>query len=452
MNIGFIRKNIELVKQNQQNRFASVEIISEILELDNQWKELILKMDIMKSKKNIMSNNFRIIIDESADDKLYIDDLEKFIHNITNINIKQYKMKRATFDIIYSHITTLANNYEKNKLIIEAERNKLIHKVGNMLLPEANISENEDNNVIIDIVTNTDESITKNVIHKLSHIDLLTKFKLVDYDKGIKLAGNRGYFLTGFMVKFNQALIRYACDFLEKYDYKLMDTPQIIKSDIISKICQLEDYEDTLYKLDNQDKFLIATSEQPLTGYFSDTHYSDKSNLPIKFAGISSCFRKETGAHNRNTRGIFRVHQFTKVEQFCVTHKEESSAMFSSMMDLSRKFYDSLGISYRVINIASAALNNSAAVKYDLEAWFCGSKEYMELVSCTNTTDYFSNKINCTYQDGANKENVHMLNCTLCANTRTLCCLIEAYQTDTGFIIPIVLRPYLDNLEEYICE
>jgi seryl-tRNA synthetase len=159
----------------------------------------------------------------------------------------------------------------------------------------------------------------------------------------------------------------------------------------------------------------------------------------VKLCGISTCYRKETGSHGKDTLGMFRVHQFEKVEQFCVTKANESWEMMETMINNSKEFYDSLGLSYRVVNIVSKELNNAAGMKYDLEGWFPGSGKYRELVSCSNTTDYFSRKIKCLTLDG---EYSHMLNSTLCANTRTLCCILETNQCDDGVLIPKILQKY----------
>lgn len=220
--------------------------------------------------------------------------------------------------------------------------------------------------------------------------------------------------MTGFGVRLNQAIINYALDCLEKANYKLMETPHMVTRELMGKISQLSDYDETLYKLEGHDKYLIATSEQPLTAFFSDKIYSN-TDLPIKFGGLSSCYRKEAGAHARHTRGIYRVHQFEKVEQFCVTEPEKSWEMFESMIQVSKDFYASLGLKFRVVNIVSGALNNAASMKYDLEAYFPGSKEWCELVSCTNVLDYFSKRINLK---NTKQTYLHMLNCTLTANTR----------------------------------
>ena len=177
----------------------------------------------------------------------------------------------------------------------------------------------------------------------------------------------------------------------------------------------------------------------------------DKKNLPIKHAGFSTCFRKEAGSSGKDTLGIFRVHQFEKIEQFCITTNEnnESWKLMEEMIKTSEEFYQSLGIEYRIINIVSGALNNAAAKKYDLEAWFPVSKCFKELVSCSNCTDYQSRNIECLIGqvDGEGYDKVknysHMLNATLCAVTRTMCCICETHQTEKGVKIPDVLVSFV---------
>jgi seryl-tRNA synthetase len=234
-------------------------------------------------------------------------------------------------------------------------------------------------------------------------------------------------------------LINYALDFLEQKSYKLMYTPHFMKHEKISQVCQLSEFEETLYKIQDSDLYLIATSEQPMTAYFADKQVS---NLPIKMCGISTCYRKEAGRHGDDTLGIFRVHQFEKVEQFCITAPDKSWEMMEEMDKTAQEFFESLGLSYRVVNIVSSALNNAASMKYDIEGLFKGTGLYRELVSCSNTTDFFSRKIKT--KCGPN-EFAHLLNSTLCANTRTLCCLLETYQVEDGVIIPEVLKKYYNK-------
>jgi len=213
----------------------------------------------------------------------------------------------------------------------------------------------------------------------------------------------------------------------------------------MKKVAQLEEFDESLYKVQGDEEvYLIATSEQPICALHAGEALNPKT-LPIKYAGYSTCFRKEAGSSGRDVLGIFRVHQFEKVEQFCITSPEKSWEMHETLMTQTEEFYQSLGFTYQIVSIVSGALNNAAAKKYDLEAWFPGLGKYRELVSNSNCTDYQSRRLNIKYgtDQGNEKTFVHMLNCTLTATERTLCCVLENYQTEKGIIVPEVLRPYL---------
>jgi len=240
-------------------------------------------------------------------------------------------------------------------------------------------------------------------------------------ERGTKISGHRGFFLTDNGVDLNQALINYGLDFLRKRGYKKIQTPFMMRKDMMSKTAQLDQFDEELYKVtgDEDDKYLIATSEQPISAFHSDEWFDrPEQQLPIKYAGYSTCFRKEAGSHGKDTWGIFRVHQFEKIEQvctlllvamlyrpfdsissslssplptsyqFCITDPASSWDMLDTMLGNSEAFYQSLGLPYQVVAIVSGALNNAAAMKYDLEAWFPFQGEYKELVSCSNCTDY----------------------------------------------------------------
>jgi len=281
------------------------------------------------------------------------------------------------------------------------------------------------------------------------------KLDILDQERGAKVAGHRGFFLINDGVDLNQALITYGLDFLRKQGYKKVMTPFMMKRSEMSKTAQLSEFDEALYKLEggadgDDEKYLIATSEQPLSAYHSDEWFeSPATQLPLRYAGYSTCFRKEAGSHGRETWGIFRIHQFEKVEQFCITDPETSWKMFDSMIAHSEAFYQSLGLPYQMVAIVSGALNNAAAKKYDLEAWFPYQAEYKELVSVSNCTDYQSRslEVRCGIkkQNETRKNYVHMLNGTLCATERALCCIVENYQTPEGLRIPEVLRPYMQG-------
>ena len=225
-----------------------------------------------------------------------------------------------------------------------------------------------------------------------------------------------------------------------------------MKQSIMQETCQLSDFEENLYKVVGQSAdepmYLVATSEQPISALHRQ-EWIEPADLPIRYAGVSSCFRKEAGAHGRDVWGIFRVHQFEKVEQFCITTPEKSWEMHEEMIKIAETFYKDLELPYRVVNIVSGELNDAAAKKYDLEAWFPGYEAYRELVSCSNCTDFQSRglEVRLAIKNTKEKVYVHMLNATLCATERTMCCILENYQTPEGVRVPKVLQPFMGGKE-----
>jgi seryl-tRNA synthetase len=231
--------------------------------------------------------------------------------------------------------------------------------------------------------------------------------------------------------------------------YDVVQPPYFIKKDMMEKTCEIGDFQENLYQLENNEAYLIATSEQPISVMYSD-EWLKKADLPIKYCGYSSCFRKEAGSSGKDVWGIFRVHQFDKIEQFVICEPEKSWEMHEEMIKVAEEFWKSLGIPYRVVSIVGGALNNAAAKKYDLEGWFPGYGAYRELVSCSNCTDYQSRAVNVKFGtkkqgESSEKNLVHMLNATLCATGRAMCAIVENYQTEEGVKIPEVLQPYLGN-------
>ena len=242
--------------------------------------------------------------------------------------------------------------------------------------------------------------------------------------------------------------MKFALDFLQKKGYTPMWTPFFIKHEIIKAAAELADFEEQLYKIHDEDLFMIATSEQTLAAY----HYNeiiDPERLPIKYAGISSCFRREAGSHGKDTLGIFRVHQFEKVEQYVFCKPEDSWEIHDELIENAEELYKQLELPFRIVNIASGELNDNAAKKYDLEAWFPASETYRELVSCSNCTDYQARKLKIRMGKVGSKEEkqiLHTLNSTAIATERTICCILENYQNkDHSITIPNVLQKYMNG-------
>lgn len=473
MSIKGIRGNPQKFKENQKNRYSDPNIIDIILEVDakcvkedymisrlNQIKKIVTghirqaKNKIGDEHDNVQNLNEKckfFEVEELAND--IFDSLLSTIYDyaqtnkIKNIDGILSKLNRNELIVLSKYITKKLNNIDNTT---KRNRDALIDNLCNILHKDVPINSDETYNTII-------YEKKSELRQKYNHVDLCIKLDIIDTIHGSKLAGNRGYFLKGLGVKLNMALMMYAMDFLAKKGYKQMYVPHFLNSDVMEKLCQLQDFDETLYKInigeldkdsnESSTKYLIATSEQPLTGFYMDYKFKP-GELPVRFCGISTCYRKETGRHGRDTLGIYRVHQFEKTEQLCITEASESENMFNEMINNAQEFYDSLGLSYHVVAIVSGALNNAAAIKYDLEGYFAGSGTYRELVSCSNCTDYFSRKLNIKDKYG---NYVHILNSTLCASTRTLCCILEQYQTEKGVSIPETLKRYMHDIElDYI--
>ncbi|CAL1374835.1 unnamed protein product [Linum trigynum] len=411
--------NPEIIRESQRRRFASVEIVDEIIELDKKWRQCQFQLDNMRKDFNKMNKQ----VYQHKKDNLDITELMK--------SIEEHKQQMAV-----KEDEVLA---DKKALYVKLET------VGNLIHDSVPISKDEANNAVIRVWGE------KRTEQKLkNHVDLVELLGIADTKKGANIAGGRGFYLKGDGVRLNQALINYGLDFLDKRGYTALQTPFFMRKEVMAKCAQLAQFDEELYKVtgEGDDKYLIATAEQPLCAYHIDD-WIQPTDLPIRYAGYSSCFRKEAGSHGRDTLGIFRVHQFEKVEQFCVTSPNgtDSWDMHEEMIKNSEDFYKSLNLPYQVIAIVSGALNDAAAKKYDLEAWFPASKTYRELVSCSNCTDYQSRRLEIRYGqkkgNEAAKQYVHLLNSTLTATERTLCCILENYQKEDGVEVPEVLRPYL---------
>merc|ERR1719229_2158432 len=280
----------------------------------------------------------------------------------------------------------------------------------------------------------------------------------MDAERGTVTAGGRGYYLMGPAVALQQALMQLALQTLMAKDFTPLYTPFFMRKDVMQEVAQLSQFDEELYKVTGKgsenkedttvdEKYLIATSEQTIAAFHRDEWISEKK-LPIKYAGLSTCFRQEVGSHGRDTRGIFRVHQFEKIEQFVIAspHDGESWKIMDEMINNAENFCKMLNIPYRIVCIVSGALNNAAAKKLDLEAWFPGSGSFRELVSCSNCLDYQARRLRVRYgqtKKMAGTEYCHMLNATMCAVTRVICVLLEQNQTETGIKVPEALKMYM---------
>lgn len=426
-----------LVRESQRRRYADVLLVDKVLEWDAEWRKVRYDLDCISKKRNELNAELKEIKMKGRNPDTNIDP-----HGTREAAIKERKTALAAEE------TT-----KKDRLTsVEKERDGVLKRIGNLVHHTVPVDKDEEHNRVERVWPQSGER--PRVPGKgLTHVDLLHMIDGVEYARGVATAGSRGYFLKGPGVLLNFALIQYALNFLTEKGYTPLQPPYFMEKEQMAKCAQLDDFDEQLYKVTGDgEKYLIATSEQPLCVYHVD-EWVEERDLPRRYAGISTNFRKEAGSHGRDQLGIFRVHQFDKIEQFCVTAPEDnlSFEMLEEMISNAEDFYKSIGLTYQVISIVSGAMNDAAAKKYDLEAWFPaagdGHGEYRELVSASNCTDYQARKLEtrcgAKKMGDTNKRYVHMLNSTLCATTRVICCILENFQTETGIKVPEVLRPYV---------
>ncbi|XP_076638324.1 seryl-tRNA synthetase [Colletes latitarsis] len=448
------------IRENQKNRFKDLSLVDTVIEKDKIWRQLRHKADNLNKLKNVCSKEIgeRMKRKEAVgnDDNVPKDVLENLENlmpdNLKSLTVTQIKVIRSSID------DAIAKN-DKDLISTGLERNRSLKEIGNFLHESVPISNDEEENKVERTYGDCTEK------KRYSHVDLIHMIDGLDGERGTNVSGGRGYFLVGPAVFLQHALIQFALRQLFAKGYKSLYVPFFMRKDVMQEVAQLSQFDEELYKVvgkgsersddkEIEEKYLIATSEQPIAA-FHRNEWIPENTLPIRYAGLSTCFRQEVGSHGRDTRGIFRVHQFEKVEQFCLTspYDNKSWQMMEEMISNAEEFYKALEIPYRIVNIVSGALNNAASKKLDLEAWFPGSGAFRELVSCSNCLDYQARRLLIRYGQtkkmNANTDYVHMLNATMCAVTRVICAILEVHQTDTGIKLPKVLAQYMPTEYEH---
>lgn len=429
--------NPELVRESQRRRFKDVSLVDQVLTLDSEWRTVRYELDNISKDRNSLNAKLKEI---------------KIKSRKPETNIDPDGSKEAAIKNDKTQLAERESICKERLSVVEKDRDSILRRIGNLLHESVPVFKDEEHNRVERVWPESGEK--KNVPGRgLTHVDLLHMIGGVEYARGVTTAGSRGYFLKGPGVMLNMAIIHYALQFLSKRGFTAVQPPYFMEREQMAKCAQLDDFDEQLYKVTGDgDKYLIATSEQPLCVYHAD-EWVEEASLPHRYAGVSTNFRKEAGSHGRDQLGIFRVHQFDKIEQFCVTSPDENNSfdMLEEMIKNAEEFYKSLGLSYQVISIVSGAMNDSAAKKYDLEGWFPGAStgkgEYRELVSASNCTDFQARRLETRCGNkkmgDTSKRYVHMLNSTLCATTRTICCILENFQTEDGIKVPDVLVPFM---------
>ncbi|NHV96340.1 MAG: serine--tRNA ligase [Thaumarchaeota archaeon] len=370
----------------------------------------------------------------------------KHLRNLLSLEIAQAKREGRDVSEKMLAVKELSERIDR----LDAEADALDREVSNLLKALPNlvhesvpIGRDESDNVVLRSWGEPKPF----QIPPRDHIALGLSLDVIDLDRAAKVAGSRFYYLKDNLVRLNYALISYALDFLKQKGFTLLQPPYMLKREAIEGTIIISDFEDVIYKIEGEDLYLIGTAEHAIAAMHMD-EILDGLLLPLRYGGISPCFRKEAGAHGRDTKGIFRVHQFEKVEQFVFCKPEDSWREHEMLIRNAEEFFQSLEIPYRVVLLCSGDLGKTSAKTYDLEAWFPAQNTYREVVSCSNCLDYQARRLRIKYRDKPNEESrfVHTLNSTLVATERALIAIMENHQNeDSSINIPKVLRPYFGD-------
>ena len=407
------RETPEKIFEDLKRRKSSDKIAIEVIEHDKKWREFIEEGNKLRAQRNTISRE--------------IGELKKKGENAKSVLQKMSGVKEK-----------LIINENQTKEMLELRDNARM-RVPNILEEEVPIGNNDEGNQEISLHGPEKKKDAK------SHQEILELIEGADLKRAAKIAGRRFYFLTGDLARLELALINYAVDLLYQKKYILTIPPFFMNRESYEGVVDLNDFEEVMYKIEDEDFYLIATSEHPLTSRFKDEILEIKEE-PLKYAGVSTNFRKEVGAHGLSDRGIWRVHQFAKIEQIVICKPEQSENMHNELLNNAIELFTGLEIPFRVVDICTGDIGTVASRKYDLEAWMPASQQWKEVVSASNCKSYQSVRLNMRYRAPEGTDYPHTLNSTAIATTRALAAILENHQQSDGSVtIPKILQKWMGN-------
>jgi len=423
LDIKLIRESLEVVKDNLQKRGnpANLQKLEELIESDRKWRENLTRLNELRHERKQVTTEIAL--------------LKKKGGNATKEITKGKAMD--------ADITAL----EKQVAEDEQKVHRLLMEIPNLLHESVPYGKDENDNVQMRVWG----KLPKFSFTPKGHIELGLDLDIIDIERAGKIAGARFFYLKGAGVLLDMALMSFALEEVVKKGYIPIEPPFLMKREAYEGVTALSDFEDVLYKVENEDLYLIATSEHPMAAMYMNETLKEE-NLPLRLTGVSTNFRKEAGAHGKDTRGIFRTHQFNKIEQFIFCRPEDSWRLHEELLANAEGIVQNLELPYRVVNVCTGDIGTVAAKKYDLEAWMPAQNSYREIISCSNCTDYQARRLNVKYREkeGAPPKGfVHTLNSTAIATGRTTVAILENYQQEDGSItVPKALRKYMGGIEK----
>jgi seryl-tRNA synthetase len=411
LDIKLIRESPEVVKESQKKRGMPVEDVDKVVKLDKEWRALKEEVDNLRAKRNKISQE---------------------INTLKKAGKSTDELMRVAKEIP----TILA---EKEAAMNEKEnaRDKILKEIPNIIDKSVPVGDISENKVILEHGKKS-----KSEFQLKDHADILEALDLLDTKKASEVAGSRFYYLKGDLVKLNFAIINFALDFLKKKGFTLIQPPYMLRRSALEGAITLGAFEEMIYKIDGEDLYLIGTAEHAINAYHSNETLAP-SQLPLRYAGISPCFRKEAGSHGKDTKGIFRIHQFEKIEQFVFCKPEDSWKEFDLILKNSEEMLKALEIPFRFVILSSEDTGRVPTKTVDFEGFFPSQNAYRELGSCSNCLDYQARRSSIKFQDKKDAAFVHTLNNTAIATERMIVCLVDNFQQKDGSIkIPKALWLY----------
>jgi seryl-tRNA synthetase len=423
LDIKLIRENPEFVKNNLMKRGnpENSKMLDELITIDGEWRLNLTKLNELRHKRKLITAEIAALKKAGKDASGKVEKAKTIDSEITSIHAEVARAEEKMHDYLM--------------------------RLPNLLHETVPVGRDENENVQM----RTWGTIPKFSFPVKNHIDLGLNLDIIDVERAGKVTGSRFFYLKREGVLLDMALMSFAMEEITKKGYVPVEPPYLMRREPYEGVTALSDFEDVLYKIENEDLYLIATSEHPMAAMFMNEVLKEE-DLPLKLAGISACFRKEAGAHGKDTRGIFRTHQFNKIEQFVFCKPEDSWKLHEELIQNAEELIQKLGLPYRVVNVCTGDIGTVAAKKYDIEAWMPAQNAYREIISCSNCTDYQARRLGIRYREkeGAPPKGfLHTLNSTAIATGRTIVALLENFQQEDGsIVVPKVLRRYMHDIEK----
>jgi len=419
IDINFVRENPEAVKADIKKRHNKEQEtwVDEILTLDTEWKKYKKQVDELRAERNTVSKQINEAKKEGKDAEEFLTKAKEIPAKIEDLEFKAVEAK----DKIKHHLLHIKNISHEDVPEGGEENNKVLKEYG-------------------------DKKEFK--FEPKGHADLLDSHpEWADLERAANVTGARWYFLKGELALLEMAVTRYAIDFMMGRGYNLVVPPFMLNREAYEGVVSLDAFEEALYKIEDEELYMIATSEHPLTAQYRDT-VLDAGALPLKIVGYSTNFRKEAGSHGKDTKGIFRVHQFNKIEQIIICKPEDSWEYHKEITKNMIDFFETLDIPFQTVLLAVNDASGTAAMTIDLELWYPQQNEYREIGSSSNCTSYQTVRSNIRCQEGNERKYAHSLNSTCVATSRALCAIMENFQNEDGSVnVPAVLQKYMNGLQ-----